>query len=677
MTDYTSSWSDDAYNAADENDQTLSVFFLFFMVLLAIVLLLGRGLHNRPYLNSYLSEPAMVLIVSACFSLLVKFYLTTSSSDQQDKKYMDDYYAYDDANKQQGDDNYDIEIDTDKLQRFLLTFSEDVFFMVFLPPILFNSGYELKRELFFRHIKPIVSFAVFGTAFSGIMTGLILYGYSNLGWTGEVHPNLWELLTFGSLITATDTVSVLAVLNAKQVNPHLFSLVFGESAFNDAVSIVMFQSFSHLVRLGGNVNMHSLYDQVRHFAMEFLLDVLACPLLGMSMAFLAAMLFKNVEFHGTPVLELSLYLLMIYIPFILAEVLGMSGIITIFVTGMFARRYIEPNVTKETKHNAEVIFNLVAYLAETCIFLNLGLSVCGFTGSFHIKFIICAFVASLIGRALSIYPISFLYNFYLTERVAFPPSLYDCHKATVDVVASDFTNNIEMCGSALQCNPVFRDAMNTSIEEKPNISLESLDVSTFTEMSGNDGVPVETGVPVDTGSPIRMMRRTAARNRDRVIPVNFMHFLWFAGLRGAVAYACARDFPDVYGNKNEIVAATMVIVFFSIIVMGACCEPLLHALNIRMGVDNDEYMKEWRNRRQLNSKFHRFEKKYIYNVVVRSKPEADMIDDYPLMVEKGEGSFNLPGVEGAWIEQSYSGTERATTAISIARTLTGSSQYFD
>jgi hypothetical protein len=70
----------------------------------------------------------------------------------------------------------------------------------------------------------------------------------------------------------------------------------------------------------------------------------------------------------------------------------------------------------------------------------------------------------------------------------------------------------------------------------------------------------------------------------------------------------ARDFPDMYGNKNEVVAATMVIVFFSVIVMGACCEPLLHSLQIRMGVNNDEYMREWRNRRSLNGRFHRFGK---------------------------------------------------------------------
>ena len=69
-----------------------------------------------------------------------------------------------------------------------------------------------------------------------------------------------------------------------------------------------------------------------------------------------------------------------------------------------------------------------------------------------------------------------------------------------------------------------------------------------------------------------------------------------------------RDFPDEYGNKNEFVAATMIIVLFSIIFMGACCEPLLRFLGIQMGVDNQEYMREWRKRRQLTGRFHSFGK---------------------------------------------------------------------
>ncbi len=501
--------NDDGFE--DDNDQTLPVFFLFFLVLLAVVLLFGRALHNRPRLNAFLSEPAMVLLISASISFLVKIYFQGEEDieDEQEQVRYDDYYAYDDGVEEEGEGMYNIDVDTNQLEIFLLTFSEEIFFMVFLPPILFNSGYELKRELFFRHLRPIVSFAVIGTAFSGIVTGLILYGVTLLGWTGEVSPNVWELLTFGSLITATDTVSVLGVLNAKQVNPHLFSLVFGESAFNDAVAIVMFKSFSRLVRMGGFSDKNSLYDEVIHFCVEFLFDVLACPLIGLTISFLAALVFKAIQFDGTPVLELSLYLLLIYIPFILAEVLGLSGIITIFVTGMFARRYIEPNVTDETKHNAEVIFNLVAYLAETCIFLNLGLSVCGYTGNFHCKFIFFAFAASLIGRAMSIYPISFLYNFYLTERMVSPPSIYDCRRPTIDMVTSeDMQEDIELAIAR----------------------IKNYEESTKQEIADDN-------YAISTGEGPQIVRRTPEKNLDKVIPVKFMHFLWFAGLRGAVAYA--------------------------------------------------------------------------------------------------------------------------------------------
>jgi sodium/hydrogen exchanger 8 len=512
--------SDGSSNTDDdhENDQTIPVFFLFFMLLFALVLLLGRALHNRPRLNSYLSEPAMVLLVSLFVSFLVKVFLDGDEEGEQQVVY-DGYYAYNDDDG--NDDEQSIYVDQNKLSKFLTTFSEEVFFMVFLPPIMFNSGYELKRELFFRHLKPILSFAVVGTAFSGTMTGMILWGITSLGWTGDAQLNMWELLTFGALITATDTVSVLGVLNAKQVNPHLFSLVFGESAFNDAVAIVLFQTFSHLVRLGGIRG--QVVDEATHFTIEFLWDVLGCPLLGLSISCAAALLFKIFDFGGTPVLELSLYLLIIYIPFITAEVLGMSGIITIFMTGMFARRYIEPNVSDETKHNAEVIFSLVAYMAETCIFLNLGLSVFGFEGDYHWSFIGFALMSSLIGRAMSIYPISFIYNWYLTEPVEGPPEPLHYRRKTVDEVSSkDIEDDITLAISSMKTSESADEASHNT----PDIEFPTNDKGDLAFSPGGTA-----------RSPGGTVRRTPAKKLDKVIPVKFMHFLWFAGLRGAVAYA--------------------------------------------------------------------------------------------------------------------------------------------
>ena len=87
-----------------------------------------------------------------------------------------------------------------------------------------------------------------------------------------------------------------------------------------------------------------------------------------------------------------------------------------------------------------------------------------------------------------------------------------------------------------------------------------------------------------------------------------MHMICFAGLRGAVAYACVRDFPALYGHNDEFIAATVVIVLVTIIVMGGAIEPLLQYLEIRMNVDEEEYMQEWHKMRKLKGAFHAFGK---------------------------------------------------------------------
>ena len=95
---------------------------------------------------------------------------------------------------------------------------------------------------------------------------------------------------------------------------------------------------------------------------------------------------------------------------------------------------------------------------------------------------------------------------------------------------------------------------------------------------------------------------------NKILIFIFSYFvqLWFAGLRGAVAYACAREFPDVYGHRNEFIAATMVIVVITIVLMGGATEPLMDRLDIRMNVDNDEYMRAWHQKRKLKGRFLHF-----------------------------------------------------------------------
>jgi Sodium/hydrogen exchanger family len=213
-----------------------------------------------------------------------------------------------------------------------------------------------------------------------------------------------------------------------------------------------------------------------------------------------------------------------------------------------------------------MLFKLFAFLAETCIFLELGLSLFGLSGKFQWKFICWAILAALVGRAASIYPLAACYNLSLTRVVKVMAS---CGGSAGDVFDDEGGNNSSHGGSL-----------------------------------------------TSDGSWARR-RETPLKCLDKRISLNFMHMLTFAGLRGAVAYACARDFPNLYGNRDSFVTTTMAVVLFTIIIMGGATQTLLESLNIRTGVDEKEYMRHWHAQRKLKGLFHRFEHHYIYRLAIR------------------------------------------------------------
>lgn len=95
------------------------------------------------------------------------------------------------------------------------------------------------KKKFFDHIATILSFAFLGTAISAFVTGGYMIFSSNVGMMPQL--TILECMAFGSLIAATDTVTILAIFKALRVDIDLYSNVFGESVLNDAVAIVLFR----------------------------------------------------------------------------------------------------------------------------------------------------------------------------------------------------------------------------------------------------------------------------------------------------------------------------------------------------------------------------------------------------------------------------------------------------
>ncbi len=383
-----------------ESEEGINKYFVIFFSLLSLVLVLSKFLQDRPKLASILPEAGMTILVGTIAGAVI--FLTTPVSNNDD----------DNANGGHNNINDDDSLFTGSVNTFvakgLLSFSPKVFFFVLLPPIIFNSGYTLKRELFFRHIIPISLFACIGTAISSFVVAILLQIVKSLGLTGEFKPHFTELLAFGSLISATDPVSTLAVFQAKQVDPQLFYLVFGESVLNDAVGLVLFKTCSKFV--GKHDNVEKIFGAILDFCVDFSIGFVGSMIIGFGSGLVSAFFLKKVDMRQTPLVELCLFFLIMYMPFFLAELLELSGIVTILFTGMSARRYATANLSESTEEYANILFHFAAHIAETSIFLELGLSAFGLSASIKWSFVGWAILACLIGRAANIYPLRLIYN---------------------------------------------------------------------------------------------------------------------------------------------------------------------------------------------------------------------------------------------------------------------------
>ena len=88
-----------------------------------------------------------------------------------------------------------------------------------------------------------------------------------------------------------------------------------------------------------------------------------------------SLIFKRVEsFTQYPIKETSLILLTAYMVFLLAEILGLSGIIALFTTAIVFSLYGIKNLSDEARHGTVLAFETVRYIAQGFVFSYLGAS---------------------------------------------------------------------------------------------------------------------------------------------------------------------------------------------------------------------------------------------------------------------------------------------------------------
>jgi NhaP-type Na+/H+ or K+/H+ antiporter len=133
-----------------------------------------------------------------------------------------------------------------------------------------------------------------------------------------------------SLLCSSDTIAAISIISYEK-QPKLFSIVFGEGIINDAVSIILFNTVMKYSAINSEINWITPFKIINDFC-SLGLDSL---LIGLVLGLISSLTLKHYrELSKNPVAENMLIFCFGYLSYVISEVAGNSGIISLLTCGI-------------------------------------------------------------------------------------------------------------------------------------------------------------------------------------------------------------------------------------------------------------------------------------------------------------------------------------------------------
>lgn len=308
------------------------------------------------------------------------------------------------------------------VQEFKLT--PELLFYLLLPTLIFESAYQMDIRKMVRDSKLILLLSVGSFLIS---TVLIAFGLQiALGWIDITVPISITLL-FGALISATDPVAVLALFKEYGA-PRRLSLIFeGESLFNDATAVALFLIVLEAIRVN-DISILTTLEGIGSFIFMLIGGALFGLLMGGVFATLVGAAREN------EAASITLTIVLAHITFITAELIStaslgdfklhLSPIIATTVASLLMGNYGRAKISPHAEEFVSKIWEEFAFMANSLIFLLIGVLIAQTAPLIPalIPSIILTIVIVAIARALSIYPVTIIFNQFSKPAEQLPRS---------------------------------------------------------------------------------------------------------------------------------------------------------------------------------------------------------------------------------------------------------------
>lgn len=239
----------------------------------------------------------------------------------------------------------------------------DIFFLLFLPPLLFLDGWRIPKEDLFRDRAVILELAL----------GLVLFTVLGLGfliWWMIPEMPLPVAFALAAILSPTDPIAVQAIAARAPIPKRLMHILEGESLLNDATGLTCMR----IAVIAATTGAFSIGNAVGTFLWLALVGVAVGVASAMAISYAKTAISRR---WGEDVgAQILVSLLIPFAAYLIAEELEASGILAAVAAGVtmsFTERGAIPGQSMAmTRIRRSVVWDTVQFVANGIIFVILG-----------------------------------------------------------------------------------------------------------------------------------------------------------------------------------------------------------------------------------------------------------------------------------------------------------------
>lgn len=275
-------------------------------------------------------------------------------------------------------------------------FDPNLVLITVLPPILYHAAFTISFREFKANFNLIFSLALALVVITTLVIGVLFK------WLFPELP--WALaFIFGAIISPSDAIAATSVLRRFAINSRVLTILEGESLVNDASSLVLIR----IALVALLTDSFSVVDA----SIEFVRVTVG----GLAVGIVTGYVFNKISSRFfDPILAVVYSFTIPYAAYLLADTLGVSGVLSVVANGLVGARMLITHFSSLTRVIGGATWYVVAILINCYVFILIGAQIRNIVGQLESKQLILYSIYGLL-FTLALIAIRMLWVYFQTS----------------------------------------------------------------------------------------------------------------------------------------------------------------------------------------------------------------------------------------------------------------------